>query len=64
MRRFVLDTNIALAYIREHELYKKVETHHDLTNEESMVMISVVTKAELMSLGLQKKWGHKKNGIT
>ena len=60
MKRFVLDTNIALTYVRENQLYKKVEDENDLTNPENIVMISVATLGELLSLGKQNNWGHKK----
>ncbi|MFP4622454.1 MAG: type II toxin-antitoxin system VapC family toxin [Bacteroidales bacterium] len=60
MRRFFLDTNICLAYIRGHELYKKVESNLNLVSEDSLILISVVTKAELHSLGIQNGWEQKK----
>lgn len=60
MKRFVLDTNICLAYIRGHELYKKVEEELNLLSEDVMVLISIVTKAELISLGVQNGWKSKK----
>lgn len=60
MRRFVLDTNICLAYIRGNSLYKQVEADHQLTQPDAIVLISVVTKGELLSLGKQKKWGNRK----
>ena len=60
MSRYILDTNVALAYIRKHELYTKIETDHKLTDPGNMVIISVVTQAELLSLGKQNNWGPKK----
>ena len=63
MRRFILDTNICLAYIRGNALYTKVELDHNLSNPDTMVLISVVTKAELFSLAIQNNWENKKLGI-
>jgi tRNA(fMet)-specific endonuclease VapC len=60
MKRFVLDTNVCLAYIRGNELYKLIDDEHQLNDKDSTVIISVVTKAELFSLGVQNNWGHKK----
>jgi len=60
MNRFVLDTNVCLAYIRGNKLYQVIDTEHKLNDKDSTVIISVVTKAELFSLGIQNSWGHKK----
>lgn len=60
MKRFLLDTNICLAYIRGHALYKQVENQLGLSNEDAIVLISVVTKAELMALGMKRGWERKK----
>lgn len=46
MKRYVLDTSIALAYIRGHELYAQVEADLTLTAPDTQVLISVVNKAE------------------
>ena len=60
MRRFILDTNICLTYIRGEPLYRQIENEHSLTNPDAIILISVVTKAELLSLGMQRGWEHKK----
>lgn len=57
MKRYLLDTNILLLNIKGSDLYKKIEKELDLNNIENITIISVVTKAELLSLGLQNKWG-------
>ncbi len=61
MNRFILDTNICLAYVRgKSELYGAVEQKLNLLNPDTLTIISVVTKAELLSLGLKNGWGKKK----
>jgi tRNA(fMet)-specific endonuclease VapC len=61
MKRFILDTNICLAYIRgTSEFIKRIENEIELTSPNTFVIISVVTKAELLSLGIQNGWGKKK----
>ena len=54
MNRFILDTNICLAYVRgQSEIYQAVEQKLHLQNSDTLVIISVVTKAEIISLGLK-----------
>ena len=57
MRRFLLDTNICLAFIRGHESYTSIEQDLGLDSEDCVNMISVVIKAELLSLGKRLGWG-------
>ncbi len=56
MRRFILDTNICLAYVRGHPSYQVVEGALNLQAEGTITLISVVTKGELLSLGIQNGW--------
>ncbi len=61
MNRFILDTNICLAYVRgKSEFYEVVDERLGLRNPDTLVIISVVTKAELLSLGIQNGWGERK----
>ena len=61
MNRFILDTNICLAYVRgKSEFYEEVDQRLGLRNPDTLVIISVVTKAELLSLGIQNGWGKNK----
>jgi len=61
MNRYILDTNICLAYVRgKSELYEKIDRQLNLQDRDTLVIISVVTKAELLSLGIQNGWGAKK----
>jgi tRNA(fMet)-specific endonuclease VapC len=56
MIRYILDTNIILHYIRASSLYKRIEKDHQLTNPNSTILISIVSKAELLSIGKQRNW--------
>ncbi|GAB3047886.1 type II toxin-antitoxin system VapC family toxin [Spirosoma pulveris] len=58
--RFLLDTNILLNLLRATELYKKVERDLDLSNPSNDILISAVSKGELMALGIRNKWGASK----
>ncbi len=60
MNRFLLDTNILLAYLRGHDLYRQIEKDHQLAGPDAVILISVTTKAELMSISIQNGWGEKK----
>ena len=61
MNRYILDTSICLAYIRgKSEVYERIDSQFKLRSPNTLVMISVVTKAELLSLGIQNGWGSKK----
>lgn len=60
MNRYLLDTNIVLAYLREAPIYRQIEAEQRLSAPETIILISVVTKAELLSIGVQNNWGEKK----
>ena len=55
-----MDTNICLAFVRGQEIFKKIENELNLVSEDSISIISIVTKAELLSLGKRNGWGNKK----
>jgi len=63
MRRYLLDTNILVHYIRKSQLYQQVETNENLTDSDCLPMISVVTQGEIFSLASQRGWGTAKNQI-
>ena len=60
MKRFILDTGVTLLYIRGSSFYNEIEKENELTNPESLILISVVTKAELFSLAKQLNWQDEK----
>ncbi len=63
MRRFVLDTNILVFYVRGHAIYHKAEVQCNLTGNDAFLIISAVTKGEMHSFAEQNQWGSKKLSI-
>lgn len=55
MRSFILDTNILMAYLKADPLFSKVSEDNKLHEDDVFIMISSVTKGEI--LALQNKWG-------
>ena len=60
MRRFVLDTNMVLAALKDHPVWREAATEHGLGADDALVIISVATMAELRSLAEQNGWGDAK----
>jgi len=60
MRKFVLDTNIVLAYIRQSPQYLDAERRLRLTADDVQLIISVVTISEIRVLARRNGWGEKK----
>ena len=56
----MLDTNVVLAALKDHAIWRKAFADHALGAEDALVMISVVTEAELRSLAEQNGWGSAK----
>lgn len=56
----MLDTNMALAALKDHPIWQQASAGHTLGAEDALVMISVVTVAELRSLAEQNGWGAPK----
>jgi predicted nucleic acid-binding protein len=64
MRNFILDTNILMAYLKaDTKLFKKVSEENMLNDDDAFIMISSITKGEMLSLALQNKWGERKVSI-
>jgi tRNA(fMet)-specific endonuclease VapC len=57
---YLLDTNIALIYIRNNETTQKLESKLDLFSGEHNLIISVVSVGELKSIAKQNQWGKVK----
>ena len=57
MKRFLLDTGILIHYVRRSALYQSIEVSENLTSQETMSFISVVTMGEILSFAKQRKWG-------
>lgn len=60
MRRFVLDTNLVLAALKDHVAWRTAQVDHSLGADDALIMISAVTMAELLSLTEQNGWGAPK----
>ncbi len=60
MRRFVLDTNVVLAALKDHQLWSRLQSEHKLGADDALLMISSVTMGELLSLAEQQGWGQPK----
>jgi len=60
MRKFVLDTNIVLAYIRQSTQYLNAERRLSLTADDVQLIVSVVTIGEIHVLATRNNWGEKK----
>ena len=63
MRRYLLDTGILVHYTRQSPLYQKIEATENLTAQDCLILISVVTKAEIISFAIQQNWGTKKHQL-
>jgi predicted nucleic acid-binding protein len=60
MRKFILDTNILMAYLKANPLFKKVSEDNNLNDEDAFIMISAISKGELLSIAMQNGWGERK----
>ena len=61
MRNFVLDTNLVLAFQKTNQnLIDKVVSENDLNGSDAYLIISAITKGELLSIALQNNWGEAK----
>jgi predicted nucleic acid-binding protein len=59
MRKFILDTNILMAYLKANPLFKKVSEDNNLNDEDAFIMISAISKGELLSIAMQNGWGER-----
>lgn len=60
MRKFLLDTNILLAYLRKNELIVRINEELKLNEPDAENFVSVVSLAEIMAIAIRKKYGDKK----
>jgi len=60
MRNFILDTNILMAFFKAESLYTKVTEDNNLNDDDVIVMISSITKGEILSIAFQNKWGDRR----
>lgn len=57
---FFLDTNILLAYIRQHALVSTLQRLFELESGPNSVFTSAVCLGELKSIGIRNSWGERK----
>ena len=57
---YLLDTNIALIYLRQSGLKEELDRRLSLFSPENTLLISVVSIGEAKSIAIQRKWGEKK----
>jgi tRNA(fMet)-specific endonuclease VapC len=60
MRYFLLDTNFVFIQLRDSARLQSVTAAHRLYDEDALLMVSVVTVAELYSLAKRNNWGEKR----
>ena len=56
MKRYLLDTNILMLYIRNDTRYVYIDSTYNPIFTASTSVISVVTKGELKALALKRQW--------
>ena len=60
MRKFVLDTNILLHYVRRTELAQEVERELNLISQNAIPMIASVSIGEMEGFVQRQEWGQAK----
>jgi len=60
MRKYLLDTGILVHYARRSSLFQSIEDEQELTKQDCIPFISVVTLGEILSFGIQHNWGQTK----
>jgi tRNA(fMet)-specific endonuclease VapC len=60
MRYFLLDTNFVFIQLRDSARLQSFTIAHRLDEDDALLMVSVVTVAELYSLAKRNNWGEKR----
>ncbi len=60
MKRYLVDTNILLLYIRNDSRIEQIDLDFNPLGSSQTSIISVVTEGELRSIALQRDWGINK----
>ena len=60
MRKFVLDTNILLHYVRQSDLAQEVERQLNLLSKDAVPMIASVSIGEILGFVQRQQWGQPK----
>lgn len=61
--RYLLDTNVLVAYLRSAPPYSTIEQALRLSDPKNIILVSVVTKGELMAFARKNNWGKKKQAL-
>lgn len=59
-RRYLLDTNILVHFVRQDAIWAKLRTRFNLLLADLTPVISIVSAGELRSLAIQNEWKSKK----
>ena len=57
---YIFDTNILLYFIRQHKVVGQIESNENPFSDENISMISIVSKAEILSIAHQSNWGESR----
>lgn len=60
MRKFVLDTNILLHYVRQSQLYQEIEGTLNLLSKDAVPIIASVSLGEMEGFVQRQQWGQVK----
>ena len=60
MEKFILDTGIVLGYATAASYAEYVEKKFELFKPPRIAMMSIVSKGEIYSLAIQRRWGERK----
>jgi len=60
MKTYLLDTNIAINFVRNSPLFETINDNLNLLTGEHLILISEVSIGELLSIAKRNKWGAKK----
>jgi tRNA(fMet)-specific endonuclease VapC len=58
--KYVLDTNIILAYLRKHPVWEKIEKPYGLFEIGTYMYVPSIILGELKSIALRNSWGAQK----
>lgn len=57
---FLLDTNVLVHYLRESQVFEKIDREYQPLDASNIAVISAVTVGEIRSFALQNQWGTKR----
>jgi tRNA(fMet)-specific endonuclease VapC len=60
MKKYVLDTNAIIYFLRDEVLHKTVATELELYRPPNLAILSIVTLGELKAMALKNNWGKSK----